>query len=232
MREGLVAGEPVVSDPAVPRSAARRRDAVRNHHRILAAARDVLGESGADASMEEIAARAGVGVGTLYRRFASKDALIDELLRLSLEEALAAARQALARPGGEGLEWLLRGLGALFAGHARYAHLLLDRSADSAPVLEIRAAVEELTARALAAGALNPGATLGDVMSLIWAMRGLTEATGGAAPGSWERFLEIHLAGLRAAGSVSSSPALTAGQLSELLPGHPAVATGSSPGRP
>jgi AcrR family transcriptional regulator len=232
MREGLVAGGPVVGDPAVPRSPARRRDAVRNHHRILEAARDVLGEYGADASMEEIAARAGVGVGTLYRRFASKDALIDELLRLSLEEALAVARQALACPGGEGLERLLRGLGALFAGHARYAHLLLERNADDAPVLEIRAAVEELTARALAAGTLNPGATLGDVMSLIWAMRGLTEATGGPASGSWERFLEIHLAGLRAAGSVTASPALSAGQLSELLPGHPAAPTGSSPGRP
>ena len=96
----------------------------------------------------------------------------------------------------------------------------------------MRAAVEELTARALAAGTLNPGVTLGDVMSLIWAMRGLTEATSGAAPGSWERFLEIHLAGLRAPGRVSASPALSAGQLSELLPGQPAPVTGSSPGRP
>jgi len=63
---------------------AARRGAVRNYHRILAAAREVLGESGAGASMEEIAARAGVGVGTVYRRFASKDALIDELLQRAL----------------------------------------------------------------------------------------------------------------------------------------------------
>jgi hypothetical protein len=70
------------------------------------------------------------------------------------------------------------------------------------------------------------------VMSLIWAMRGLTEATGGIAPESWERFLEIHLAGLRAAGSLSASQALSAGQLSELLPGHPTAVTGSSPGQP
>ena len=212
-----MAGDSVVSDPAVPRSPAGRRDAVRNYHRILEAARDVLGESGADASMEEIAARAGVGVGTVYRRFANKEALIDELLRLSMDEGLAAARQALACPGGEGLEWLLRGLGALFAGHARYAHLLLQRSTDGAATREMRAAVEELTARALAAGTLNPGVTIGDVMALIWAMRGLTETTGGVAPEGWQRFLDIHLAGLRSAGPLSGSRAMSAGQLSELL---------------
>ena len=131
---------------------AGRRDAVRNYHRVLEAAREVLGESGADASMEEIAARAGVGMGTVYRRFANKDALIDELVRLSLCEALDEAKQALGCPGGEGLEQFLRGLGALFAAHAKYAHLLLERSADSATSREIRAAVQELTSRALAAG--------------------------------------------------------------------------------
>ena len=117
-----------MGDPSAPTSPPGRRDAVRNYHRVLEAAREVLGESGADASMEEIAARAGVGVGTVYRRFANKDALIDELVRLSMADALDAARQALARPGGAGLEQYLRGLGTLFAAHARYAHLLLQRS--------------------------------------------------------------------------------------------------------
>ena len=55
----------------------------------------------------------------------------------------------------------------------------------------------ELTARALAAGTLQPGVTVGDVMALIWAMRGLTETTSEVAPESWQRFLDIHLAGLR-----------------------------------
>ncbi len=196
--------------------AAHRRDAVRNYHRILEAARDVLGESGTEASMEEIAARAGVGVGTVYRRFANKDALIDELLRLSLEEGLAAARQALDCPGGEGLEQLLRGFGAMFAGHARYAHLLLGRNADSDAGRELRAAVAELTARAVAVGPLNPGVTTADVMMLIWAMRGLTETTGEVTPDSWQRFLDIHLAGLRATGPLSGSPAVTAVQLAEI----------------
>jgi AcrR family transcriptional regulator len=207
-----------MGDPAAVAPPPGRRDAVRNYQRVLEAAREVLGESGADASMEEIAARAGVGVGTVYRRFANKDALIDELVRLSMAEALDAARQALACPGGAGLEQYLRGLGTLFAGHARYAHLLLQRSPDSAATRETRAALEELTARALAAGTVNPGVTVGDVMALIWAMRGLTETTGEVAPETWQRFLDIHLAGLRSAGPLSACPTISAGQLAELLP--------------
>jgi len=179
---------------------ARRRDAVRNYYRILDAAREVLGESGADASMEEIAARAGVGVGTVYRRFANKDALIDELLRISTAEALAAADQALARQDGHGLEQLLRALGELFARHARYAHLLLQRRTDTAASRQIRSVIEELTRRALAAGTLSNDVTIPDVTALMSAMRGLIEATAEAAPDSWQRFLDIHLVGMRSAG--------------------------------
>ena len=195
-----------------------RRDAVRNYHRILDAARDVLGESGADASMEEIAARAGVGVGTVYRRFASKDALIDELLRLALDEILSSTDQALARTDGHGLEELLRALGRSFADHARYASLLLQRPTDAATSRRMRAAIEVLTARAVAAGTINPGITVGDVMALIWAMRGLVQATGEVAPGAWQRFLDIQLAGMRAAGPLSGAPPMSARQLSKLAP--------------
>ena len=108
----------------------------------------MFGESGAEASIEEIAARAGVGIGTVYRRFASKDALIDELLRLSIETLLGAAEAALAAPPEAGLEQYLRACGQEFASHARYADLLLTRSADPAARDRLREALEELTARA------------------------------------------------------------------------------------
>src|SRR5215470_11978907 len=114
-----MASERPVSDPAGPPLPPGRRDAVRNYHRVLNAAREVLGESGADASMEEIAARAGVGVGTVYRRFANKDALIDELLRLALADVLAAAGESLARGDGHGLEQFLRAIGTSFSSHRR-----------------------------------------------------------------------------------------------------------------
>jgi AcrR family transcriptional regulator len=174
-----------------------RRDAARNYQKILTAARAVLGESGADASMEDIASRAGVGVGTVYRRFASKDALIDELLRLALADIVSAADRALQLPDGRGLEELLRAMGQSFADHARYASLLLQRQSDPAAIGQITAAIDELTTRAAAAGTVGPAVTAADITALIWAMRGLAQATGEITPQAWQRFLRFHLAGLR-----------------------------------
>jgi AcrR family transcriptional regulator len=186
-----------------------RRDAVRNYHRILDAAREVLGESGADASMEEIAARAGVGVGTVYRRFAGKDALIDELLRLAMEEILTAADRALARTDGYGLREFLVAIGQSLADHARYANLFLARRVSNpgdATANRSRAAIDELTARAVAAGTIDPASTVGDVMALIWALRGLVQANEEDPAPDWQRFLDIHLAGLTTSPPVPQSP--------------------------
>jgi AcrR family transcriptional regulator len=179
------------------RTRAPRRDAVRNYGRILDAAREVFGESGADAGIEEIAARAGVGVGTVYRRFASKDALIDELVRLAMDELVTASDHALARRDGGGLEELLRAFGRSFADHARYAHLMLERQPDPTGANLLRAATHELTARAAAAGEIDPGITTDDVLALISAMRGLAQPTRDVPADAWQRFLDLHLAGFR-----------------------------------
>jgi AcrR family transcriptional regulator len=179
-----------------------RRDAVRNHERILGAARAVLGEAGAAACIEDIAARAGVGVGTVYRRFTSKDALIDELLRLVLEELNSAADGALARTDGHGLEDLLRAFGQSFADHARYANLLLEREPDAEATRQIREAIASLSVRAVDAGTIRADMTAADVLALIAGMRGLVQAEtvqadAHLAPDAWQRFLDIHLAGMR-----------------------------------
>jgi AcrR family transcriptional regulator len=203
---------------------APRRDAVQNYHRILDAARELFAESGADAGIEDIAARAGVGIGTVYRRFASKDALIDELIRLATADITAAAEQALARSDGQGLEEFLRAIGRSFADHARYADLLLNRPADPEASRRIRAAIYELTARAAAAGTINPNATATDIMALIWAMRGVAQVCGEVAPAAWQRHLDIHLAGLRTPGPLSSVPAMTPAQLTRLSPPPPRLA--------
>ena len=152
--------------PAEPQRGLRR-DAQRNYERILTAAREVFGESGADACMEEIAARAAVGVGTVYRRFASKDALIDELLRLATQDLLGDAERALARTDGYGLHELLRAFGRSFAEHARYANLLLQRQPDTSAAGKLRQAVSDLTERAVSAGTVHPGISTGDRKSVV-----------------------------------------------------------------
>ena len=73
-----------------------RRDAERNRLRILQAAREVFADRGLDASLDQIAAHAGVGVGTVYRRFADKDALIDALFEERIDEVTAAGQRALS----------------------------------------------------------------------------------------------------------------------------------------
>jgi hypothetical protein len=74
----------------------------------------------------------------------------------------------------------------------------------------------------VAAGTVNPGITPGDVLALVWGMRGLVQAAGEVAPGAWQRFLDIHLAGLRAAGPLSGTPPLSSRQLAKLAPRRPA----------
>ena len=85
-------------------------------------------------------------------------------------------------------------MGQSFADHARYASLLLQRQTDPAATRRISAAIEELTARAAAAGTVSPAITAADITALIWAMRGLVQAGGDRTPVAWQRFLDIHLA--------------------------------------
>lgn len=75
-----------------------RRDAMRNRERIIAAARELFTERGLDVSLDEIARHAGVGVGTVYRRFADKDELVRTLFTDRVEDAARIAENALAEP--------------------------------------------------------------------------------------------------------------------------------------
>jgi AcrR family transcriptional regulator len=74
----------------------KRADAVANHARILEAARLVMAERGLDMEMDEVAVRAGVGVGTLYRHFANRDAMVQAVLAQTFEELLVRLRAAAA----------------------------------------------------------------------------------------------------------------------------------------
>ncbi|MDM7830210.1 TetR/AcrR family transcriptional regulator [Cellulomonas edaphi] len=86
-----------------------RADAARNREKLLAAARDMFDEAGTDVSLEEVARRAGVGVGTLYRNFPTRIELIEQVYRHNVDELCASGdRLRAALPPSEALEaWLL-----------------------------------------------------------------------------------------------------------------------------
>src|SRR3954452_2753784 len=86
-----------------------RADARRNVERLLAVAKETFAERGADAPLEEIARRAGVGIGTLYRHFPTREALLEALLRDSFEPLRAEADRLLTSPSpGDALDAWLR----------------------------------------------------------------------------------------------------------------------------
>jgi AcrR family transcriptional regulator len=191
---------------------APRRDALRNQQLVLDAARDVLSEHGTDATMELIAARAGVGVGTVYRHFPNKEALIDALVTGIFEELIAAATTALDHPG-TGLEEFLRVLGSSFAEHRGYARMLVGHTRTECGANVLRTMVATLLEQAQRARRIGPDVTLGDIMTTIWAIRGVVETSGDVAEGAWERHLDIHLVGLRSKSLTSTHPSVTARQL-------------------
>jgi AcrR family transcriptional regulator len=193
-----------------------RRDAVRNQRSVLEAARAVLSESGTDASMELIAVRAGVGVGTVYRHFPNKGALIDALVRAIYEELISAARIALDRGDGTGLAEFLRTLGASFAEHRGYARMLVGHTPLDCGAELLRKLIAQLLEQGKAAAKINAQITLGDIMTTIWGLRGIVETSGEVAPRAWERHLDIHLTALQAESITTGRPSLTAGQLTRI----------------
>jgi AcrR family transcriptional regulator len=174
-----------------------RADARRNRERILAAGRQAFAESGRDVQMDEIAGLAGVGVGTVYRHFPTKEDLVMALIRESVADYLTSAREALTRDDAwEAIEWLVREKGANMARNRglRDAMSGIDFG-DENPWNsdEARACTVAVLERARDAGAIQPDITADDWHGL---MCGLSAAiASGADP---ERQVEFLLAGVRA----------------------------------
>lgn len=188
----------------------QRSHARRNHALLVAAAREVFAERGADASLEEIARRAGVGIGTLYRHFATRDALVDAVFERRIGDFVALAELAEAEPDA----WLafvgyLEGTLELQAGD----RLLKDVFLRSPPGTgraeraraELRRAVERVLDRAREGGRLRADFTLADLSLLIWSFASVIDATSVVAPNAWRRHLQWLLDGLS---SESATPPL------------------------
>jgi AcrR family transcriptional regulator len=174
-----------------------RRDAEQNRQRLLDAAAEVFAEHGLEASVEEIARAAGVGMGTLYRRFPTKDALISALVHDVLTTMLGIAKEGTERPDGTGLEYFLEAASAYQAAHRGCLQRLWNAGTEHDLVQEVRRLIDAMLTEAKRHGRVRADITSADVTIALWAVRGIIETTGGRAPEAWQRHLDVYIAGLR-----------------------------------
>jgi AcrR family transcriptional regulator len=151
-----------------------RADARRNYDKILAAARQAFTEHGSTASLDDIAKRAGVGPGTLYRHFPTRDALLDALMRNWVERIRSDSREVIE--SGEPAELALATWFTKFVGHvglyrgaaAKFVSAMDD---ETSPIYRkcqiLNAANDEVIAYAAAQGALRDGVDSREVMRLV-----------------------------------------------------------------
>ncbi|MBA8929315.1 AcrR family transcriptional regulator [Kutzneria viridogrisea] len=191
---------------AEPESTARRRaprvDAIRNREAIVEAAAEVLAEQGAAVDVREIARRSGVGMGTLYRHFPKKDDLVHTVLRQDFSRWAESARQA-AIDAEDPWAALTDFYQQALTGYARHRAIMENFALTwSVPDLEgirqLRLVIEELCARAGAAGLLRPGVTTDDLLLLLVSLGHAVQITDECRPQMWNRLLRISLDGLRA----------------------------------
>ena len=180
-------------------------------------ATSVFAEQGMDTSIEVIAARAGVGLGTVYRRFANKQALLDELARRLLADVVAVAARHVDDPDGTGLAGYFRELGELLATHrGLMAHLWTVPGAE--PVI---ARSRELQGRLLTEaqrhGLARPELTAEDIAVACWSLQGVLDTTRGLPVNAWRRHLEILLAGLAPGPRALGNPPLTPRELDTVI---------------
>jgi AcrR family transcriptional regulator len=180
-----------------------RADAVRNRERLLAAALEVFTEHGADASLDEIAKRAGVGPGTLYRHFPTRQALQEAAYREGVEDLCAKGYELAAtlEPGPALGEWLRLFVGYLGQKRGLSAALLATQDKMSELFVSchkaIYAAGEQLLGAAKQSGAVREDLTLAEILKLINGIGLATEQLPELRTETAERLLSIVLDGFR-----------------------------------
>jgi AcrR family transcriptional regulator len=176
----------------------KRADARRNYDKVLAAARESFAEGGESTALEEIARRAGVGIGTLYRHFPTRQALVEALYLDEVDEVSRSAAQFDGADPWEALNGWLERFIAYVATKRALAHELLnylgpDASLFQASRASLFAAGEPLLERAQQAGAVREDATIAEVIQMVI---GIAKIPTGD-PAQTERILRLALDGLR-----------------------------------
>ena len=176
----------------------KRADARRNYEKVLAAAREAFAEGGESTALEEIARRAGVGIGTLYRHFPNRQALLEALYVGEVEEMCRSAAELESGDPWEALNgWFERFIAYIGTKRALAAELqnYLDQDA---PLFQVcRTSLfesgEPLLKRAQEAGVVRPDVTIGEVIQMVVGIAKIPASE----PGQTEHILRIALDGLR-----------------------------------
>lgn len=155
----------------------QRADARRNFDALISAAREAFAEHGTDASLEDIARRAGVGIGTLYRNFPSRDALVEAVYVAEVEKLVAAAHQVAELEPWTAIEqWVQHFIG--FVGTKKALIAVLNRESDA--LISCRGAMYDsgapLLSRAQQAGIVRDDVSIEDVVRLISGVAGVAYA--------------------------------------------------------
>jgi AcrR family transcriptional regulator len=174
---------------------ARRSDAERNRARVLEAAAEEHAVSGDGLGMQEVARRAGVGVGTVYRHFASREALIEAIAHPFHERSLELARIVREeRVPAERFDAYVRRFAQELADSGLSGQALWDAPAAEHVREELRSAVARLVGEAKAGGALRGDLQPEDAFATLWTIAVVVEAS---AEPVWRRYLDLVLDGLR-----------------------------------
>ena len=179
-----------------------RRDAERNRQRILEAASKAFNERGLEVGLDEIARYAGVGVGTVYRRFRTKEELVEALFMNRLDEVAAIADDAFeAADPWSGLVSFMERMAELMAGDLGLRQMLMFAAygRDLVAIARQRNAplVERLVQRAQAAGQLRADVRPTDIPFIVFMLTEATRLVNAANPDIWRRYLTLILDGMR-----------------------------------
>lgn len=179
-----------------------RRDAQRNHDKIVEAARELFAKRGLDISLDDIARQAGVGVATAYRHFPEKDQLIDAVFSHAMAQTVALAEEAAAQKRAwDGLVMWLVSVGEMQAADAGLRTLMKSRSRGAEHARrahdQITQKLTELVKRAIAEGDLRDDLELSDLGACIYMLSAAIDLTDPVVPGTWRRYLDLLLDGMR-----------------------------------
>jgi AcrR family transcriptional regulator len=188
-----------------------RSDAQRNRSRIVEAAQADFAERGLDVPLGEVAAHAGVGIATLYRRFPTREDLIGACFEARLQEYARAAEEALEAPDGwSGFSAYAERICSMQAADRGFNDVLTRMFANSTRLEEHRARGYELSVRlierAQREGSLRADFVPEDLVLLLMANAGVVRDAGRAAPEAWRRLLGLMLDGFRGEGASRLPP--------------------------